>query len=125
MKYNAQLCVLLLLVVIHTDCFALVIRNPVLKSMGHSFLQVAPAISMSSKNDENWHDKHLAHGAKEIHEETDEEMLESETAAAIDAHDSIDAGMEAAAEERAVMLAAEMAKKFKEKCQNQQKSGSG
>jgi hypothetical protein len=119
MKRNAQYFILFSLVVKYTECFApLASKNPVLAC--RSFKRVAPTASMSSKNDENWLDQHLAHGAKEIHEETEEEIIESEIAAAIDAHDSIDAGMEAAAEERAVMLAAEMAKRIKEKYQNQQ-----
>ena len=62
-----------------------------------------------------WNDEHLAHGIADVHEETDDEIKDSEDAAAWDAHDVSDAGMEAAAEERAVMLAAEMAHKMKEK----------
>ena len=62
-----------------------------------------------------WNEKHLAHSASDIHEETAEELLESEEAAAWDAHDAPDAGMEAAAEERAVMLAAELMEKMKQK----------
>ena len=63
----------------------------------------------------NWNKEHLAHGASEIHEETADELKESEQAAAWDAHDAPDAGMEAAAEERAVMLAAELMHKMKPK----------
>ena len=58
--------------------------------------------------------EHLAHGLGEVHEETNDELKESEEAAAVDAHDLSDAGMEAAAEERAVMMAAEMTHKLKE-----------
>ena len=63
----------------------------------------------------DWNDEHLAHGIDEVHEETSEELLEAEEAAAVDAHDVSDAGMEAAAEERAVMIANEMVHKMKEK----------
>lgn len=62
----------------------------------------------------SWNEEHLAHDASEIHEETAAELKESEEAAAWDAHDAPDAGMEAAAEERAVMLAAELVHKMKE-----------
>lgn len=44
---------------------------------------------------------------------TNQEMEQAEEDAAVDAHDCSDAGMEAAAEERAVMLAYEMAQKKK------------
>lgn len=64
---------------------------------------------------ESWNEEHLAHDLSEVQEETTKELLESERAAAWDAHDSPDAGMEAAAEERAVMLAREMIHKRKEK----------
>lgn len=48
--------------------------------------------------EESWNDEeHMIHGAKDIHEETDDELKESEEAAA-----SNDPGMEAASEERAV-----------------------
>jgi hypothetical protein len=74
---------------------------------------------LSLSKDSSWDDEHLIHGAKEIHEETDEELKESEDAAAWDAHDaSSDPGMEAASEERAVMLANEMAHKLKERAQH-------
>jgi hypothetical protein len=63
--------------------------------------------------------EHLARTAAEIHEETDQELFESEQAAAVDAHDASDPGVEAAAEERAVMLAAEMAHEIKEKAEKQ------
>jgi hypothetical protein len=68
---------------------------------------------LSKTTDAEWNEEHIVHGAANIHEETDSELLESEFLAALDAHDSIDAGMEAAAEERAVMMANEMAKKLK------------
>jgi len=75
-----------------------------------SLLAAAP-----NKDDINkkWEEEHLIHGAKEIHEETDEELREAEQAAAVDASDVSDAGMEAAMEERAVMLANELAHKLK------------
>ena len=63
----------------------------------------------------DWNDKHLAHGAQEVHDETNDELLDSEEAAAWDAHDASDAGVEAAAEERAVMLANEIIHKLKER----------
>ncbi len=68
-------------------------------------------------------EKHLIHGASEIHEETEEELKESEAQAAWDAHDCDDPGMEAACEERAVMLANEMARKLKEKAAKQSQNG--
>ena len=61
----------------------------------------------------------MSHGAKEIHEETDDELEESEEAAVWDAFDcASDPGMEAASEERAVMMANEMAHKMKEKAEH-------
>ena len=73
------------------------------------------SVAESIKNKmENWNEEHLIHGAHEIHEETDAELRESEDAAAIDAHDCSDPGMEAAMEQRAVMLARELAHKMKE-----------
>lgn len=78
---------------------------------------------LSLIKDSSWDDEHLIHGAKEIHEETDEELKESEDAAAWDAHDaSSDPGMEAASEERAVMLANEMAHKLKERAQHSEEN---
>jgi hypothetical protein len=77
-----------------------------------------PLLAVSKKS--SWNEEHLAHGASEIHEETPEELLDSEDAAAWDAHDAPDAGMEAAAEERAVMLAAELVHKMKHKKQSNQ-----
>lgn len=62
---------------------------------------------------EDWNQQHLVHGAGQIHQETDEELRESEEAAVLDAHDCSDPGMEAAMEERAVMLAREMMEKRK------------
>ncbi|CAB9499110.1 expressed unknown protein [Seminavis robusta] len=73
-------------------------------------------------NQEKWNEEHLAHGASEVHEETTEELLESEQAAAWDAHDLSDPGMESAAEERAVMLAAEMVHEWKEKARAAKKN---
>jgi hypothetical protein len=75
--------------------------------------QDSVAESIKSKM-ENWNEEHLIHGAHEIHEETDAELRDSEDAAAIDAHDCSDPGMEAAMEQRAVMLARELAHKMKE-----------
>ena len=63
---------------------------------------------------DNWNNEHLAHGVADVHEENAQEMLDSEDAAAWDAHDCSDAGVEAAAEERAVMLAAEMTNRLKD-----------
>ena len=71
--------------------------------------------------EENWNNEHLIHDAKEIHEETEEEVLESEMAAAWDAHDCSDPGMEAVAEERAVMIANELIHKKKKQQQQQQR----
>ena len=64
---------------------------------------------------DGWVEEHLVHGANQIHEETDDELRETEEMAAADAADCSDPGMEAAMEERAVMLAQEMAHKMKEK----------
>lgn len=47
------------------------------------------------------------------------EVIQAEEDAAYDAHDCSDAGMEAAAEERAVMIAYEMAEKKKEEARKQ------
>jgi hypothetical protein len=60
-----------------------------------------------------WNEEHVARGVTQVHEETEEELKDSEDAASWDAHDCSDAGMEAAAEERAVMLAAEMIRRMK------------
>jgi hypothetical protein len=60
-----------------------------------------------------WNDQHLAQDLSQVHLETDLELHESEIAAAEDAHDCPDAGMEAAAEERAVMLAQEYIQEIK------------
>ena len=68
-----------------------------------------------------WNDQHLAHGAANVHEESNQELKASEDAAAWDAHDCNDAGMEAAAEERAVMLANEFMHDMKLKQQQQKK----
>lgn len=70
-------------------------------------------VSTESQRQQEWNENHLAHGAAKIHEETEEEIIESEEAAAFDAHDCDDPGMEAAMMERAVMLASEMAHKKK------------
>lgn len=69
-------------------------------------------LSYASKTSE-YDEEHLAHSIQQVHEETAEELWESEQAAAIDARDSSDAGMEAAAEERAVMMAHEWTHKMK------------
>lgn len=81
------------------------------------------ALHQNDPNDDDspeqeWNKRHLAHGAAEIHEDTDEEILEAEMAAAFDAHDCDDPGMEAAVMERAVMLALEMAQKKKEEAEH-------
>ena len=75
----------------------------------------------SNNNKDDWNKAHLAHGVANLHEEDNEELLASEEAAAVDAHDAPDAGMEAAAEERAIMLAAELAHTLKQKALSQQK----
>jgi len=76
-------------------------------------------LAFSKDDSSSWEEEHLIHGSKEIHEETDEELKEAEEMAAWDAHDaSSDPGMEAASEERAVMLAHEIAHKLKEKAQH-------
>jgi len=71
--------------------------------------------SLSERKGGEWNDEHLVHDATEIHEETEEEMRESEEAAAFDAHDLNDPGMEAAMMERSVIIANEMAHNYKEK----------
>lgn len=60
---------------------------------------------------DDWNDEHLAHGAAEIHLETDEQVIEAEDEAAFDAHDLSDPGMEAAALERSLMMAEDLAAK--------------
>ena len=77
-------------------------------------VQIQMRATASNNNQNDWNDKHLVHGAENIHEETNEELLEAEELAAIDAHDLSDPGMEAAAEERAVMMAHDVAKALKE-----------
>jgi hypothetical protein len=67
---------------------------------------------------DSWQEQHMIHGAAEIHEENDKEVLKSEFWAAFDAHDCDDSGMEAAVMERAVIMAAEMAHNRKEKAIN-------
>ena len=96
----------------------------------HSF-QPSPAFitrhhtTVFNKNiigeDLDWNDEHVAHNINEVHEETDNEVLDSEIAAAWDAHDCNDPGMEAVAEERAVMIANELIHKKKEQQQQQQR----
>lgn len=76
--------------------------------------------SDSVGDNDDWNDTHLAHGWQQVHEEDADELLESEQAAAMDAHDDTDPGMEAAAEERAVMLAAELIHTLKVDKQRQQ-----
>lgn len=72
--------------------------------------------------DSSWEDEHMIHGASEIREETDDELKEAEEMAVWDAFDAAsDPGMEAASEERAVMLANEMAHKLKEQASKQTK----
>jgi hypothetical protein len=80
---------------------------------------VAESIKIKMEN-WSWNEEHMIHGAHEIHEETDAELRESEDAAAIDAHDCSDPGMEAAMEARAVMLAIEFAHKMKEQAKAKQ-----
>ena len=82
---------------------------------------VAAAASDANKKKE-WNEEHLIHGAAEIHEDTAQELREEEDLAAWDAHDCNDAGMEAAAEERALMLAQEMAHKLHEDALKQKRS---
>jgi hypothetical protein len=89
--------------------------------MAHKLKEKSAKQSEQEKNE--WNEKHLIHGASEIHEETEEELKESEAQAAWDAHDSDDPGMEAACEERAVMLANEMARKLKKKAAKQSQNG--
>jgi len=69
----------------------------------------------NTAKDDQWNEEHLIHGAKEIHIDTESELKEAEGAAAMDAHDCSDPGMEAVAEERAVMLAQEIAQGMKDK----------
>jgi hypothetical protein len=78
-------------------------------------------LAKSSSSSNSWNEEHLIHGAGEIHEDTDEELRESEMAAAFDAHDCSDPGMEAAMEERALMMAHDMAHQLKEKALQQDK----
>jgi hypothetical protein len=73
------------------------------------------AVFVAAKSSDKWNDKdHLIHNASEIHEDTPDELREGEDLAAWDAHDCSDAGMEAASEERALMLAQEIAHKMHE-----------
>lgn len=60
---------------------------------------------------------HLAHDLDHVHMETNAELHEAEELAVWDGHDGLDAGMETAAEERAVMLAAEMIARHKKQQQ--------
>jgi hypothetical protein len=75
---------------------------------------VAATASDANKK-KDWNEEHLIHGAAKIqHEDTTHELREEEDLVARDAHSCNDTGMEAAAEERAVMLAQEMAHKLHE-----------
>ena len=76
-----------------------------------------PTTTTVEDQSNDWNEAHLAHGWMDIHEEDASELWESEMAAAFDAHDDPDPGMEAAAEERTVMSAAEFAHQFKQKKQ--------
>ena len=83
------------------------------------------ATAGGSVAEDEWVEEHLVHGANQIHEETDDELKETEEMAAADAADCSDPGMEAAMEERAVMLAQEMAHKMKEKAAAAKKKKDG
>jgi hypothetical protein len=90
--------------------------------MAHKKQQQQQKKDDKKKSDKSqWNEQHLVHGADKIHEETDDELRETEDAAAVDASDSSDAGIEAAMEERAVMLAREMAHKIKEEAAKKKK----
>jgi hypothetical protein len=89
---------------------AVMLAHEMIHEMKHRKKQAATETS-----DDKWIEEHLAHDISEIHEETNAELLESERAAVEDAHDISDAGMEAAAEERAVMLANELIHEMREK----------
>jgi len=78
--------------------------------MAHELMHQKLHPEETHNKSKEWNDQHLAHNVAEIHQETQDEVHDSEEAAAWDAHDAPDAGMEAAAEERAVMLAAELVK---------------
>ena len=78
-----------------------------------------PTTTTVEDQSNDWNEMHLAHGWMDIHEEDATELWESEMAAAFDAHDDPDPGMEAAAEERAIMLAAELIHHFRLKKHNQ------
>ena len=73
-----------------------------------------PSLTAQRSNNDAWNDAHVAHGLDDVEEPNASDLHDAEEAAAVDAHDAIDAGMEAAAEERAVMLAQELAHKLHE-----------
>jgi len=75
----------------------------------------------NTAKDDQWNEEHLIHGAKEIHIDTESELKEAEEEAAMDAHDCSDPGMEAVAEERAVMLAQELAQTLKDQAKSKRK----
>ena len=70
----------------------------------------------------SYDDQHLAHGFRQVHVETNDEVHDAEDMAAWDGHDSADAGMETAAEERAVMMAAELARTMKANKKNKEQN---
>ena len=113
MRNTASVWVVIVLVAASSITNAFVIQ------LCKRILSLPSQTSEEEKRPNEWNDAHLAHGWMEVHEEDSDELLESEAAAAIDAHDDPDPGMEAAAEERAVMLAAEFAHKLKLKKQQE------
>ena len=103
---------LLLLLLPASKCFTILRGEQGVSTNKH----FSPPLLMTMTDDdddrvvnESWEEQHLIHDSSEIHEENDDEMLDSEVWAAFDAHDCDDPGMEAAVMERAVMMAAQMA----------------
>eukprot|EP00980_Cylindrotheca_fusiformis_P024993 scaffold12868_cov96-Cylindrotheca_fusiformis.AAC.2 len=110
--------VLTLLVVIGThrvSCFTEIPPSTVSTTRHVQRDRVSILLGMEDRDEESWLEAHLIHGAAEIHEETEKELLKSEDWAAYDAHDLDDPGMEAAVMEAAVVLAAKLAHEKKEK----------
>jgi len=91
---------------------AFTLRRPIPSQVHDRIILITSSSSSSQQRtpDEGegkaWIDAHVARGLDDVREPGVDDMLESEDLAAFDAHDALDAGMEAAAEERAVMMAA-------------------
>jgi hypothetical protein len=96
---------------------AVILANEMAHKLKMLANKVAHKIKEEAQDNNEWREKHLIHGVQEIHEDSDQEFLQAEQDGVLDAYDLSDLGMEAAMEERAVMLANEMAHKLKEKAQ--------